>query len=342
MARPNGVTSRFILRCFPERQILIRGPGKISVLTLSTRVQTACAAAALLLVLALAGSAAGMVVSLQANARAAAAVSRLRLAEAASQAMMRRLQADDAFMAAARAQAQATAQQAIAAQKLALASLAHAQAKAASGAGQAASSQEMGQLIQQAQATLGQVKSIIKATGVNPDQLVAAPPPAAKATPGKQSALLMDQVNDLQFFGGMLAQLPLAAPVAQITVSSPFGYRPNPWTGIREFHVGVDLTGPIGTAVFATAPGVVVFAGVQTGYGKIIVIDHGYGLSTRYSHLQKMLVAVGDNVGLHQQIGLLGSTGWSTGPHLLYETRLDGQPYNPINFMKVSSNDVQN
>jgi murein DD-endopeptidase MepM/ murein hydrolase activator NlpD len=81
---------------------------------------------------------------------------------------------------------------------------------------------------------------------------------------------------------------------------------------------------------------------VETGYGLIVVIDHGYGLSTRYSHLEKMLVHVGDHVGLHEEVGLMGNTGWSTGPHLLYETRVDGLPDNPLNFIKVSQNDLQN
>ena len=80
------------------------------------------------------------------------------------------------------------------------------------------------------------------------------------------------------------------------------------------------------------------FAGIETGYGEIVEIDHGYGFSTRYSHLDKILVHPGDKVALHQEVGLMGNTGWSTGPHLLYETRVDGEPINPLNFLKVREN----
>jgi murein DD-endopeptidase MepM/ murein hydrolase activator NlpD len=124
-------------------------------------------------------------------------------------------------------------------------------------------------------------------------------------------------------------------------ISSGFGMRADPWTGAPEFHVGIDLPGPVGAPVYATAPGVVTYAGGSTGYGNLITIDHGYGLSTRYSHLYKILVKLGESVTLHEEIGLMGNTGWSTGPHLLYETRVDGQPENPLNFIKVNPYDVQ-
>jgi murein DD-endopeptidase MepM/ murein hydrolase activator NlpD len=105
--------------------------------------------------------------------------------------------------------------------------------------------------------------------------------------------------------------------------------------------VGIDLRGPIGTPIYATAAGVVSYAGWETGYGQLVVIDHGYGLSTRYSHLDKILVHVGEQVSLRERVGLMGNTGWSTGPHLLYETRIDGAPANPLNFLKVREYDVQ-
>jgi len=207
----------------------------------------------------------------------------------------------------------------------------------------AANAAQLQALDAQTQAAIGQVQTIMKATGLDPDRLAREAPAAAPAIPDgstRDDALLND-LTRLDELGAVLGQMPLASPVAEISVTSPFGFRPDPWTGVREFHVGVDLRGPVGTPVYATAPGVVTYAGGMTGYGNIITIDHGYGLSTRYSHLEKMLVKVGDTVTLHQEIALLGNTGWSTGPHLLYETRVDGQPENPFNFMKVADDNVQ-
>ena len=104
----------------------------------------------------------------------------------------------------------------------------------------------------------------------------------------------------------------------------------------NRLHIGLELGffHGVSTAYLAGAL-------QDLGSGNLITIDHGYGLSTRYSHLYKILVKVGETVTLHEEIGLMGNTGWSTGPHLLYETRVDGQPENPLNFIKVNPYDVQ-
>ncbi len=203
----------------------------------------------------------------------------------------------------------------------------------------ARAAQQIGALDAQTKAAIATVDGIITATGIDPKRVAR---PQAALVPGQDhTAALRDDLAHLQRLSAFLGKMPLAPPVAQMTMSSPFGYRPDPWTGAREFHVGIDLRGPEGTPVYATAPGIVRFAGCETGYGEIVELDHGYGLSTRYSHLNRILVRPGQAVALHQVIGLMGNTGWSTGPHLLYETRLDGAPQNPLNFLKVSENDVQ-
>lgn len=133
----------------------------------------------------------------------------------------------------------------------------------------------------------------------------------------------------------LIARMPFAAPLLHYAVSSPFGIRHDPFDGERAFHPGVDLEAEIGDMVFSTAPGIVDFAGFDGAYGRMIEIDHGNGIRTRYAHLSRILVRVGDRVDEHQRIGLVGSSGRSTGPHLHYEVRIDGQPLNPVKFLAV-------
>lgn len=378
---------------FPDRQILIRGPGNVSALHLSQRAQLLAAAGIVMVLAALAGTSIGIILSCRAESRIAQTTARL--------------QSELAFEQAANAQARLAYQKAAEQRDIAVAQADHARDTAiaaadhardtAVAAAQAArdlavaradsvvagSTQALDGLIRQTQSTVGQVESVIKSTGLNPDELarqsvtVTAPPmpglpplPGATSmlpviiTPGSaasagpdaniavpaglpedaqaRAALLIANLKHLAALGALLAQMPLSSPTAQAIVSSGFGMRADPWTGAPEFHVGIDLPGPIGAPVYATAPGIVVFAGVSTGYGNLITIDHGYGLSTRYSHLDKILVKQGARILLHQEIGLMGNTGWSTGPHLLYETRVDGEPQNPLNFIKVNPYNVQN
>lgn len=130
--------------------------------------------------------------------------------------------------------------------------------------------------------------------------------------------------------------LVLHAPVAPLIVSSPFGLRSDPFTGARRFHAGVDLNGPFGANVFAAASGLVVYAGTQGGYGKQVIIDHGDGVRTHYSHLSTILVAPGQSVLDSDAIAYLGSTGRSTGPHLHFAvTNCDGEFQDPIAVLEV-------
>lgn len=121
--------------------------------------------------------------------------------------------------------------------------------------------------------------------------------------------------------------------VAGGTLTSGFGMRMHPLLGVEREHTGVDLAARMGTPVYATADGVVGSAGVRGGYGLAISIEHGGGMETRFGHLSRLNVVAGQRVRKGDLIGLVGSTGLSTGPHLHYETRLNGRPVNPMNYM---------
>jgi murein DD-endopeptidase MepM/ murein hydrolase activator NlpD len=116
-------------------------------------------------------------------------------------------------------------------------------------------------------------------------------------------------------------------------VTSRFGNREDPLTGRKTAHTGIDIAGPHGKDIVSTADGTVVFAGVEGSYGKVVVVDHGYGMKSRYAHLASIAISAGDAVKRGQVIGKLGNTGRSTGPHLHYEIRLNGVPQNPRNYI---------
>ena len=130
----------------------------------------------------------------------------------------------------------------------------------------------------------------------------------------------------------LLARTPTILPVKG-WISSRFGYRKSPFGGRREFHKGVDIAAKNRSPVVATADGVITFAGAKAAYGKTIVIDHGHGIVTSYGHLSKTLVKAGRHVKRGDTVGLVGSTGRSTGPHVHYEVRLDGMPVNPQKYV---------
>ncbi len=113
------------------------------------------------------------------------------------------------------------------------------------------------------------------------------------------------------------------------TITSPFGWRSNPFGGAPEFHQGLDIAAPSGTAVTAAAGGTVIMAQWYGGYGNYILIDHGGGYSTGYGHLSAIYVSNGQSVARGQAIGAVGSTGQSTGPHLHFEVRIAGKPVDP-------------
>ena len=140
----------------------------------------------------------------------------------------------------------------------------------------------------------------------------------------------LDQLQD-----GVIA-IPSDKPVkTNVSFTSGFGVRADPFHAGAAMHPGIDLAGAYGTPIYATADGTVLRAGWNNGgYGNMVELDHGRGIVTRYGHMSAVLVRAGEHVTRGQQIGRMGSTGRSTGNHLHYEVRIDGRPVNPIPFMK--------
>ncbi|MGO8865970.1 MAG: peptidoglycan DD-metalloendopeptidase family protein [Alphaproteobacteria bacterium] len=133
----------------------------------------------------------------------------------------------------------------------------------------------------------------------------------------------------------ILARLPLASPLDGYRIVSDFGKRIDPINGRLAMHEGVDLTSEPGAPVLATAPGVVVFAGWNGTYGKMVEIDHGMGVRTRYAHLKSIVVEPGRKVAARTEIGIIGSTGRSTGTHVHYEVLVEDQHYDPVKFIRA-------
>ncbi len=133
-----------------------------------------------------------------------------------------------------------------------------------------------------------------------------------------------------------LAAIPTTIPAAVMLMSSGFGYRSDPFTGAAAMHNGLDFKGPAGTPILAAADGKVTFSGSQGGYGNCIEITHANGLVTRYAHLSRMDVSIGQQIDRGFQIGRMGSTGRSTGSHLHFEVRLNNQAINPRKFLEAN------
>ncbi len=133
-----------------------------------------------------------------------------------------------------------------------------------------------------------------------------------------------------------LVSVPVRKPITgEIDTTSTFGMRVDPFVHAPAMHTGLDFRGTTGDPIRATAAGTVVSAGWSGGYGRMVEIDHGNGLATRYGHLSHIDVQVGQKVVVGQTVGRLGSTGRSTGPHLHYETRVDGEAVDPQRFLRA-------
>lgn len=148
-----------------------------------------------------------------------------------------------------------------------------------------------------------------------------------------QSWKNMDQVGQSQPAAQGSMSVPSLKPVADLNFSSFYGVRSDPFRGTAAMHAGVDIPGPVGTPIYATADGIVGRAGWAGGYGNLVELEHGGGLETRYGHLSKILVAPGARVQRGDVIAYMGSTGRSTGSHLHYEVRMDGRAINPIPYL---------
>lgn len=138
-----------------------------------------------------------------------------------------------------------------------------------------------------------------------------------------------------------LQGVPQVVPAAGTHITSGFGYRADPFAGSPAFHAGLDFKGPTGAPIYAAARGKVAFVGRHAGYGKLVEVDHGNGLRTRYAHMSEFRTRIGEAVSAGQVIGAVGSTGRSTGPHLHFEVRLHGRPVNPRPFLEVAPDVVE-
>lgn len=175
---------------------------------------------------------------------------------------------------------------------------------------------------------------------------VPGPSPAARenlaALPGRLGSLETEAVRqeaslrELQEYfddqKSLLASTPSIWPTHG-WVTSDFGLRLDPYSADREMHSGMDIASPPGQTVIAPSDGTVVFNGTEGGYGKVLVIDHGYGVKTRYGHLSEVFVRLGEHVKRGQKVAAVGNTGRSTGPHLHYEVRVNGIAENPRKFI---------
>jgi murein DD-endopeptidase MepM/ murein hydrolase activator NlpD len=203
---------------------------------------------------------------------------------------------------------------------------------------------------------------LAKTAGLKPQELPSLPSGAAPGRGGAESSLpsrnlsvqefsdlveklarQVDQRSDqLSVLEALLVAdsanrkfLPSKYPIIDGWYSSNFGYRIDPFTGQHSMHEGIDFPAETGTPIVAAASGKVVFAEWHPQYGKMIEIDHGNGLVSRYAHASSMLVKEGDLVVAGQRLGAVGTTGRSTGPHLHFEVRLNGTPQNPARFLQA-------
>lgn len=149
-----------------------------------------------------------------------------------------------------------------------------------------------------------------------------------------------DNLNDMRRLADAAEGLPFSRPT-QARTTSGYGVRFDPFNGRPAVHQGQDFAAALNTPIHATAPGVVSFVGVRSGYGKTVEIDHGRGFKTRFAHLNATAVTPGQRISLGQRIGAMGTTGRSTGVHLHYEVWVNGRPQNPARFMKAGDQLVQ-
>ena len=169
--------------------------------------------------------------------------------------------------------------------------------------------------------------------------------PIAMSTKGTPAApeqaranSILKQMDDLNLYRIAADKVPFSLPVAaSVRRTSGFGYRRDPMGGGSRLHAGMDWAGAYGTPIHATAEGVVIHAGWLSGYGRLVKIQHDFGIETRFAHLSGITVKVGQRVSRGDLIGGMGNSGRSTGTHLHYEVRVNGDPVNPMTYIKAAS-----
>jgi len=172
--------------------------------------------------------------------------------------------------------------------------------------------------------------------GVNMDNLVFRPVfdrlNGIGADANQHALELQQLLSNLSQQKSLLASIPSFAPVDG-WVTSNFGKRISPFTGDRSLHMGIDIAAPVGTPITSPADGVVIFSGAKAGFGNFVMIAHGYGVVSRYGHNHQNMVQPGQRIGRGEQIGTVGMTGRTTGPHLHYEVWVNGKAENPKKFI---------
>ncbi|MEL7453823.1 MAG: M23 family metallopeptidase, partial [Pseudomonadota bacterium] len=144
------------------------------------------------------------------------------------------------------------------------------------------------------------------------------------------------RIEEEQTYNNMVRDLPFAQPSSvPLRLTSNYGLRTDPFTRRSGWHGGVDLAAFYKAPITAAGPGKVIYAGRKSGYGRVVDVDHGHGFRSRYAHLHSITVRRGDTVAIGDTVGLMGSSGRSTGPHLHYEVMFQGKPYDPNNFLKA-------
>ncbi|WP_377275098.1 peptidoglycan DD-metalloendopeptidase family protein [Rhizobium sp. R86522] len=205
--------------------------------------------------------------------------------------------------------------------------------------------QRIEELANGASQTADEIAAILRRQGVPIDEQAALP--ATDAVGGPYLAPQSDRdfnaslnaldvaLTRLETVRDTAKRLPFANPAPGREITSQFGNRPDPFFGGLAMHAGIDFRAPTGTEIRSTGAGKIVTASFSGGYGNMVEIDHGLGLSTRYGHMSRILVSEGDTVETGQILGLAGSTGRSTGPHLHYEVRRNGDPVDPMRFLNA-------
>jgi murein DD-endopeptidase MepM/ murein hydrolase activator NlpD len=149
---------------------------------------------------------------------------------------------------------------------------------------------------------------------------------------------ILRKMDNLNLYRIAADKVPFAQPVeASVRRTSGFGYRRDPIRGGTRLHAGMDWAGAYGTPIYASADGVVTHAGWLSGYGRLVKIEHAFGMETRFAHLSRITVKVGQRVSRGDLIGGMGNSGRSTGTHLHYEVRVNGDPVNPMTYIKAAS-----
>jgi murein DD-endopeptidase MepM/ murein hydrolase activator NlpD len=207
-------------------------------------------------------------------------------------------------------------------------------------------------------ANINGVEKLITITGLKPESLVSSVagrspaqggPFIAAVQEGEPAGSLKANLINLNSYlvhwnalQGVVRKLPLTVPMDYFQRTSRYGKRKDPINGKWSMHYGIDLGGIFKSSVYATAPGVVSYVGWNGKFGRLVEIDHGAGIKTRFGHLHKTLVKKGQKIGFRDKIGLLGSTGRSTGAHLHYEILSAGRPQDPMKFIKAGRYVFQN